>query len=72
MWNRLLVFRKLSNLLNDNLNLSVITGSKSVIPTHSLMCTLPFPPDCLRSHIFFSKNRLRKGGRLGFGVIISS
>lgn len=38
------MFRKLSNLLNDNLNLSVITGSKAVIPTHSLMCmhvTLP-------------------------------
>ena len=50
------MFRKLSNLLSDNLNLSVITGSKAVIPTHSLMCTLPFPPNCLRSHKFFSKD----------------
>lgn len=66
------MFRKLSNLLNDNLNLSVITGSKAVIPTHSLMCTLPFHPNCLRSHIFFSKDWLRMGDRLGLGVIISS
>lgn len=66
------MFRKLSNLLNDNLNLSVITGSKAVIPTHSLMCTLHFPPNCLRSHKFFSKDWLRMGDRQGLEVIISS
>ena len=64
------MFSKLSNLLKDNLNLSV--SSKALIPTHSLMCTLHFPPNCLRSHIFFSKDWLRMGDRLGLGVIISS
>lgn len=37
------MFRKLSNLLNDNLNLSVITGSKAVIPTHSLIVHVTLP-----------------------------